>query len=289
MPAQSTFTSPVDETVIATYSWGQEMSQPRGVVQIAHGIAEHGARYDRLARALVGAGYRVVANDHRGHGHSVATETDLGRFSFPALVDDVSALGASLKKQDPDLPLFLIAHSMGSFAAQTAILGDSVTFDGVVLSGSTALDVLAANLAQGDGPVGLEAFNTPFEHRTGYEWLSRDELEVDAYVADPFCGFDLPEDAIPQLFAGADRLADPAALAGIRPSLPILVVSGQDDPLAGDGQLLQLLAQRYREAGITDVTVSVWPEARHEIFNETNRDEITSFVISWLDAHSQRE
>jgi alpha-beta hydrolase superfamily lysophospholipase len=133
--------------------------------------------------------------------------------------------------------------------------------------------------------VGLEAFNAGFEHRTGYEWLSRDEAEVDAYVASPLCGFDVPDDAIPQMFAHAARLADPEALAGIRPDLPILIVSGQADPLSGDGQLVQLLGQRYREAGVSDVTTRVYPGARHEIFNETNRDEITRDVIDWLKAH----
>jgi alpha-beta hydrolase superfamily lysophospholipase len=279
----------VDETVIATYRWAESLADPRGVVQIAHGIAEHGLRYARLADALVARGYRAVANDHRGHGRTAATAADLGRFGpsgFPGLVADLAALAESIKAEEATLPLFLVAHSMGSFAAQTAILDHSALFDGVVLTGSTALDVLGANLAQSQGPVGLEAFNDGFEHRTGYEWLSRDEAEVDAYVADPLCGFDLPDDAVPQLFAGAERLADPAALGGIRPDLPILLVSGQADPISGGGQLIELLAQRYRAAGVSDVTAKVYPDARHEVFNETNRDEITSFVIDWLDAHS---
>jgi alpha-beta hydrolase superfamily lysophospholipase len=175
---------------------------------------------------------------------------------------------------------------MGSFAAQTVVLDHADQYAGVVLSGSTALDVLAAELSKAEGPVGLEAFNAGFEHRTGYEWLSRDEAEVDAYVADPLSGFDLPDTAVPQLFAGAARLGDPAALAGIRPDLPILVASGDADPLAGGGALVELLGQRYRDAGLTDVTVRLYPGARHEIFNETNRDDITADVVAWLDARS---
>ena len=289
MPTQSTFESSTDGTTIATYSWGEDLQRPRGVVQIAHGLAEHGARYDRLAQALVAAGYRVYANDHRGHGRSAATEADLGSFGqpgFSGVASDLADYGATIKEANPGLPLFLIAHSMGSFAAQEALLDHSEQYDGVVLSGTTALDVLGANLAQSEGPAGLEAFNAGFEHRTGYEWLSRDEAEVDLYVADPLCGFGLPDETIPQLFANAARLADPQALAGISPKLPILVTSGQADPVSGDGQLVQLLGQRYQEAGVKDVTVTVYPEARHEIFNETNRDEITADVIAWLDAHS---
>ena len=192
-------------------------------------------------------------------------------------------LGAQLGAENPGLPVFLIAHSMGSFAAQSLLLTASDLYAGVVLSGTTALDVLAASLAQSEGPAGLEAFNVGFEHRTGYEWLSRDEDEVDLYVADPWCGFDTPPDTIPMLFAAAGDLAAPQ---GIRVDLPVLLTSGSDDPLAGGGQLVELLGQRYRDAGLTDVTVTVYPGARHEIFNETNRDEITADVIGWLRAHT---
>ncbi|KRF36097.1 alpha/beta fold hydrolase [Nocardioides sp. Soil805] len=281
----STFTSPSDDTVLATYTW-DDVDDPVGVVQVAHGLAEHGARYDRLARALNAAGYVVHATDHRGHGASITgTPGDFGVAGFEGLIADVAAYGASVRESAGELPVFLVAHSMGSFAAQSVLLEHSDLYDGVVLSGSTALDLMAAGLAQAEGPVGLEAFNAGFEQRTGYEWLSRDEAEVDAYVADPLCGFDLPDDTVPALFGAAATLADPAALARIRSDLPLLVVSGAADPLAGGGDLVQVLAQRYRDAGVADVTVRLYDDARHEVFNETNRDEVTRDVIAWLDAH----
>lgn len=191
MPMEhSTFTSPVDDLELATYEWN--VDEPRGMVQVAHGLAEHSARYDRFARALNDAGYTVRATDHRGHGASiVGTPGDFDASGFEALIADVAAYGASLRG---DLPLFLFAHSMGSFAAQSVILTHSEQYAGVVLSGSTALDLLAAGMAEAEGPVGLEAFNAGFEDRTGYEWLSRDEAEVDRYVAAPLCGFDLPDE-----------------------------------------------------------------------------------------------
>ena len=283
MPAQrSAFTSPVDGLELATYEW--DVADPRGVVQVAHGLAEHSARYDRFARALNDAGYTVRASDHRGHGDSITgTPGDFGAPGFEALIADMAAYGASLRG---DLPLFLFAHSMGSFAAQSVIVTHSEQYAGVVLSGSTALDLLAAGMAEAEGPVGLEAFNAGFEHRTGYEWLSRDETEVDRYVADPLCGFDLPDETVPALFGAAGTLADPTALAGIRSGLPLLVVSGSEDPLAGGGQLVEVLGQRYRDAGLVDVTVKLYDGARHEILNETNRDEVTSDVVAWLDAHA---
>jgi alpha-beta hydrolase superfamily lysophospholipase len=281
---RSTFTSPVDGLELACYEW--DVADPRGVVQVAHGLAEHSARYDRFARALNDAGYTVRAYDHRGHGASIAgTPGDFGAPGFEALIADVAAYGASLQG---DVPLFLFAHSMGSFAAQSVLLTHSEQYAGVVLSGSTALDLLAAGMAEADGPAGLEAFNAGFEHRTGYEWLSRDEAEVDRYVADPLCGFDLPDETVPALFGAAATLADPAVLARIRPGLPLLVVSGSDDPLAGGGRLVEVLGQRYRDAGLLDVTVKLYDDARHELLNELNRDEVTADVVAWLDAHRSR-
>lgn len=284
------FTSAHDQTRLASYAWGADLEASRGIVQIAHGLAEHSARYARVADALTAAGYVVGAIDHRGHGASIREDGgvpgDFGTPGWDGLISDMVSFGEALKEQHPGLPLFLIAHSMGSMAAQSALLEHSEVYDGVVLSGSTALDVLAANMAQSPEPAGLEAFNAGFEHRTGYEWLSRDEAEVDAYVADPLCGFDVPEATMPQLFSHAGRVGDPEALKDIRSDLPILIVSGDADPLAGGGQLIELLGQRYREAGVADVTVQLYPEARHEVFNETNRDEVIGGVVDWVVAHT---
>ncbi|CAN5468840.1 alpha/beta hydrolase [soil metagenome] len=285
----SSFVSAADGTHVVTYAWTDVAGTPLGVVQLAHGLAEHGARYDRFAKALNAAGFLVSAVDHRGHGRTADGRLgDFGPAGFEGLIADVAQLGAELRARHGDVPLFLFAHSMGSFAAQAAILDHSSTWSGVVLSGSTALDVLAAGMANApaDAPAGLEAFNAAFEHRTGYEWLSRDEAEVDAYIADPWCGWEMPDEVIPSLFAPAARLADPRVLAGIRKDLPILIASGDADPLAGGGALVQLLGQRYREAGVVDVTVTLYPAGRHEILNETNRSEVTADIVTWLRAHA---
>jgi alpha-beta hydrolase superfamily lysophospholipase len=282
---QSSFVSSADGTLVATTAWPDVDGDPRGVVQIAHGLAEHAARYDRFATALNGAGFLVFATDHRGHGRTGRDALgDFGSAGFDGLIADVAEFGAAIGR-DQELPVFLFGHSMGSFAAQSVLLDHSGQYAAVVLSGSTALDVLAAGMADAEGPVGLEAFNAGFEHRTGFEWLSRDEDEVDAYVADPWCGFETPAETIPMLFGQATRLADPEELGNIRSDLPILIASGSDDPLAGGGDLVQLLGQRYRDAGVDDVTVLVYPGARHEILNETNRNDITADIVDWLAAH----
>lgn len=282
-----TFRSVADDLELATYEWGTDRPAPRGVVQIAHGLAEHSARYARLAEALNKAGYAVAAIDHRGHGGSITdVPGDFGAPGWEGLIQDMVDFGGSLRERNPGLPLFLIAHSMGSFAAQSALLDHSGTYDGVVLSGSSALDVMAQAMADSPEPAGLEAFNAGFENRTGFEWLSRDEAEVDAYVADPLCGFDTPPETLPALFSHVGRLADPLALKGIRSDLPMLIISGDADPLAGGGQLTELLGQRYRDAGLTDVTVSLHPGARHEVFNETNRDDVIGEVVDWVVSHT---
>lgn len=201
MSTTSSFQSNADGTRITTYTWAETPGQPVGVVQISHGLAEHGERYDRFARALNAAGFIVHAVDHRGHGRTAGDNLgDFGSAGFSGLIADVAQFGALLRAQHgPQLPLFLFGHSMGSFAAQAAIIDHSSTWSGVILSGSTALDLFAAAMANApaDAPAGLAAFNAGFEHRTGYEWLSRDAAEVDAYVADPWCGWDVPPDVIP--------------------------------------------------------------------------------------------
>lgn len=287
--SRSSFLSAADGTQVHVQTWAEVPGRPAGVVQIAHGLAEHGERYARFAGALNAAGFVVHAVDHRGHGRSANGRLgELGPAGFDGLIADVAQFGAALRERHGPLPLFLLGHSMGSFAAQAAILDHAAVWSGVVLSGSTALDQFAAAMANApaDAPPGLEAFNAGFVHRTGYEWLSRDEAEVDAYVADPWCGWDIPGDVIPALFAPAARLADPASLARLPHGLPILIASGDADPLAGGGALLQLLGQRYRKAGLTDVTVTLYPAARHEILNETNRDEVTADIVAWLRAHA---
>jgi alpha-beta hydrolase superfamily lysophospholipase len=230
----STLPSQTDGLTLTTYVW-EAVSEPKAVVQLSHGLAEHAGRYDRLATALNGAGYLVYAHDHPGHGGTGEAAGSLGSFGaagWAGLVADVATVGRWIGGQHPELPLFLLGHSMGSFALQQVIVDRSDLWSGVVLSGTTALDLLLQGMAAaGGGASGdLSAFNAGFEHRTGYEWLSRDETEVDLYVADPWCGFEASPDVMPQMFSSSARLAQGEVLAGIRPDLPVLVVSGDADP-----------------------------------------------------------
>ncbi len=274
-----------DGTEISCYRW-DTTGDPRAIVQIAHGMGEHAARYRRLASSLTDVGYVVYANDHRGHGRTAGGDEhlgDLGPGGWSGLVADLGELSTVARAENPDIPLVLIGHSMGSFALQAYLLDHSDALDAAVLSGTTAIDVVAAGIDP-TKEIDLSAFNAAFEPaRTEYDWLSRDPDEVDKYVADPWCGFGLDPAGAAGMIADAAATGDPQRLGAIRSSLPIYLMSGDADPLAGGGQLIELAAGRYRDAGVADVTVALYPGARHEVFNETNRDEITTDLLAWLD------
>ncbi len=172
---------------------------------------------------------------------------------------------------------------MGSFAVQQYLLDHSNRVDAVVLTGTTALDLLEPALDL-DQPLDLAAFNAAFQPaRTDFDWLSRDEAIVDAYIADPRCGFGLDTDSTKAMFFGARRLADPDQVALVRTDLPLYIAVGELDPVNANLALLNVLVDRYRAAGLTDVTARTYPGARHEILNETNRDKVVADILDWLD------
>ena len=278
-----TITGSDGETIVGTRWSGP--GPIRAIVQIAHGMGEHAARYARLAAALVDRGYVVYANDHRGHGRTAGSPDrhgDLGTAGWAGLVDDIGAVSALARSEHPGVPLVVLGHSMGSFAAQQFVLDHSAEIDGLVLSGTTAVDLAAASFDP-DAPVDLTGLNAGFEPaRTDYDWLSRDPAEVDRYIADPLCGFGIDAASTRSMVTGAPRLGDAGALAGIRSDLPLYLVAGSADPLNVELALLEVLEQRYRDAGLDDITTDYHPDARHEVFNETNRDEITANLVAWL-------
>ncbi len=289
MPSSTFSYTSADGTKIVAYRW-DPAGPPRAAVQLTHGMGEHARRYEHVARALNEAGFVVYAQDHRGHGASARGQGadpgalgDLGQDSWAGLVDDIGLLSGYIRAENPGLPLILLGHSMGSFAVQQYLLDHSADADGVVLTGTAAIDLLEGALDL-DQPIDLSAFNAPFAPaRTDYDWLSRDDAMVDAYVADPLCGFGIDAASGKAMFIGARRGADPAQVAAIRPGLPLYIAVGEADPVNGALALLTPLADRYRAAGLTDVTVRTYPDARHEILNETNRDEIIAELTAWLD------
>jgi alpha-beta hydrolase superfamily lysophospholipase len=224
--------------------------RPRAVLQVTHGMGEHALRYGKFAEAMNERGLVVYAQDHRGHGATAGDGVlgDLGEGGWPRLVEDIGLLSAGIRAQHPGLPLILLGHSMGSFAVQQYLLDHSADADAVILTGTAVIDLLEPALDL-DQPLDLAMFNAAFQPaRTGYDWLTRDEAIVDAYVADPRCGFGLDTGAAKAMFAGARRLADPAEVAAMRPDLPVYITAGESDPVNGQLALLTPLAERYRAA-----------------------------------------
>lgn len=245
-------------------------ARPKAVVQIAHGWAEHRARYRRLAESLCGAGYAVWADDHLGHGETGSSGPglgDLGPKGMESVVAAVVEVTGRIRREDAGLPLCLLGHSWGSFIAQRIVREWGDRYDALVLTGTTRREP------------GAERRPLAVDGASRYGWLSRDEAEVEAYEADPWCGFEnlvvRPEDP-------RRSYLEEGSEATVPPALPVLVMNGTDDPVGGE-QGGQRLVAAYRAVGLSDVTLLAYPGGRHEVFNETNRDEVTGDLVAWLD------
>jgi len=275
-----------DGVQLVGYRWAPEDDQPPvGTVVLVHGMGEHLRRYDHVAQALTAQSFVVYGHDHRGHGASLAFTDEPGRLGpngWSKLVDDLNLAIAQAKSDYPGRPVMMIAHSMGSFAAQQFLLDHGADVHGVALTGTAALDLLEPALDL-SAELDLSAFNAPFQPaRTDFDWLSRDESIVDAYLADPLCGFGLDIASATDMFAGARRLTDPAEVARMPTDLSVYVAVGSKDPVNGGLTLLWALVDRYRAAGLSDVTVRVYDDARHEILNEINRADVIDDLLQWL-------
>jgi alpha-beta hydrolase superfamily lysophospholipase len=271
-----------DGYTVEAHRW-QGATQPRAVIQLAHGMGEHSLRYRPLANALTRAGYVVYANEHRGHGKGAAARDALGEFGprgFAGLVDDMALLSRHARAAHPGLPLILLGHSMGSFATQYYLVKHSELLSGAVLSGTTALDLLGAALQSG---FRLEDMNAALpDVRTPFDWLSRDPAQVDAYIADPLCGFTVSAEGLGSMFANLADLTPAAMQTRIRPGLPLYLFVGDQDPVSNKAEWFYPLVQRYREAGLQDVSCHVFGGARHETLNETNREEVVAVLLAWI-------
>ncbi|HBX54360.1 alpha/beta hydrolase [Pseudomonas sp. UBA2684] len=276
---------------------------PKAVVMVAHGMAEHSGRYARLGAALVAAGYELYAHDQRGHGKT-AEHGMLGHYAddngWQQVVGDLACLNHQIRQTHPQAPIFLLGHSMGSYIGQAYLMQHSCSLQGAILSGSNYQPVALYRVAQRlahlerwrQGPTGRSAlieflsfgsFNQAFKPtRTAFDWLSRDPAEVDKYVNDPLCGFRCGNQLWIDLLGGLQQITPVKNLAQIDSSLPLLVIGGACDPVS-NGKRLEALANALRQAGNKQVHLKIYPDARHELLNESNRDEVTAYLIDWLE------
>ena len=273
---------------------------PSLVVLLFHGMGEHSARYERFASALNDAGIAVLCQDHRGHGPNAELR---GHFSdrngWTAVMHDCASVYEYAQKQYADKPVVVMGHSMGSFIAQDFAMNFGSALAGLILSGTNWASklqlypgiVLAKLMSIGGrrrayspllDKLGFDGFNKRFEpSRTAFDWLSRDEAEVDKYVDDPLCGGPYTIGLWIDLLGGVIGISSDAAINRIRSDLPILIFGGEDDPVGGDRGLGNIMTH-YAQTSHQRLKLKIYEGGRHEMLNETNRDEVTADVLEWL-------
>ncbi|MEL6751635.1 MAG: alpha/beta hydrolase [Pseudomonadota bacterium] len=276
----------------------------KAIVHINHGMAEHAARYERFATALAAAGYAVIAHDHRGHGHTVAPGTAQGWFGpggWDALIDESVQVSRHAKIEFGDAPIVVFGHSMGAIAALNIAMREpalpaalavwnSGVENGALISVLRSILKVQRAFKGSDVPSGFarkasfDAWNKQFApNRTDFDWLSRDEAEVDKYVADPLCGFPVTIGMWLDVLSGVAFGSDDANLNKLPKALPVHLLAGAEDPCSEKGGAVRHIEQRMRTAGMSDVTFDLLPDTRHESLNELNRDETTARFVAWLE------
>ena len=278
--------------------------KPRAVVQIAHGIAEHIDRYKPFMEFLAGSGFVVAGNDHLGHGKSIRVPAEQGFFAekdgWWRVVDDMDKLHDIMSKEYPELPYVLFGHSMGSFLTRTDLIKHPDKYDGVILSGTghqspalvlggnAAASVMAKlNGAMGDGAkLDSLAFGTYLSKienpRTKFDWLSRDAEQVDKYIADPLCGFVGKIGLYRDMMKGIKFITNEKNVAQMNKEKPVYFMSGDGDPVGDYGKGVERAYKAFCDAGLHDVFMRLYPGGRHEMLNETNKEQVYQDILNWL-------
>ncbi|MCK5312252.1 MAG: lysophospholipase [Desulfobacteraceae bacterium] len=297
-----------DGEEIFSHKWlPGDNAEVKAIVQIAHGMAEHSARYERFAEMLTANNFGVYANDHRGHGQTAGTIENLGYFAdsngWDLVVSDMNQLTKTIKNNHPDVPVFLFGHSMGSFLCRDYMFTYPNIVNGVILSatacdpgllgyagiiiskiastikGKKSLSPLMDNLSFG-------SFNKSFKpNRTKFDWLSRDDAEVDKYINDPFCGTIFTAGFFNDLVKGIKKINHPSNIQKIPKDLPAYLFAGSNDPVGDFTKGVKKVYQAYKNAGIKDLNIKFYEDGRHEMLNETNREEVYKDIIDWLEQH----
>lgn len=291
-----------DQKKIHLLKWVPDSGQLNGVVQIIHGLAEHSERYNHFAGFLNKNGFVVYAHDHRGHGK---TDPDsLGYIDsddgFHTMVKNIKDVRSAISDEYPGLPLILFGHSMGSFLLQRYMQLYDHTPAGLIYSGSNgkppasiSAGILLSRLLiklKGNNTkspllhsMTFGAFNKKFKNpRTDQDWLSRDPEMVDLYIDDPYCGFICSTSFFYHFFKGLKTLHAHRPFADHDLSVPILIMSGDSDPVSNMGKGIRDLEKRLKKSGVTNLTVHLYTNGRHEMLNEINRSDVMNDILAWM-------
>lgn len=303
MPDQKHELTAADGHRITVHDWhaAEDARPPAAVIQVLHGLGDHAERYGRFAGACNENNLAVVAHNHRGHGKTEGYGHFADEGGWRKVIGDVLQVRQDIAARYPKLPVILLGHSMGSFIAQSFVMRHGGNNAALILSGSTLASrvelrvshIAAAIAAKLGGKrkngallnwIGLGKLNNRFEPaRTSFDWISRDEDEVDRYVAGPFCGGEFSNQLWCDLTGGMLEITSTKAMRSVRADLPVLILGGECDPVGGSAALARL-AGAYRNTGHNNVTLKIYPGGRHEMLNETNRVEVTADIISWIRA-----
>ncbi len=305
MNVQESFVTALDGSEIYLRKWLPERD-PRGIIQIAHGMTEHAGVYTDFIAALLEAGYGVYAHDHKGHGKTVKREEDYGHFEpnvgWNEAVSDVIFVSETIRKEQT-CPLFLLGHSMGSFLSRRAVQLKGELYDGFLISGTGGNPGLLGSIGHKVATIEMKLrgektkspmlnflsfgnFNSHFKpNRTKFDWLSSDNNQVDKYIADPLCGFICTTSFYRELFSGVLEVNKLEEYKKTPKTLPIHIFSGDRDPVGDMGKGVKEVYENYKKCGVKDVTLRLYENGRHEMFHEVNRDEVFQDLISWLDGH----
>ena len=279
-------------------------TEPRAVVQIIHGIAEYIDRYDKFMSFLADNGIIAVGTDHLGHGKSIESEEQTGFFAYDNgwdyVVRDEEVLRLAMHENYPELPIIVFGHSMGSFITRTLLIRYPDAFNAAIISGTGNQSAVLVNggLFMGNLVTGLKgahhyskflnnlafgSYNKIYENpKTEYDWLSRDEANVQKYIDDPLCGFIPSCSLFRDMMTGVKFITNKKNLTAMNKDMPVYFMSGDMDPVGECGKGVQKAYNNFLEAGMKDVSIKLYPGGRHEMLNEINKDEVYADILAWL-------
>lgn len=293
-----------DGQVIHVYKWEPEEGKI-GAIQLVHGSCEHAGRYEAFGEFMAQNGYIVYANDHRGHGLSAQSKEELGYFGekegWSLIVEDLQEINRMIKLENGGLKVIMLGHSMGSFLARHYGILHGEELNGLIATGTShnprlllklgkyfaEMDIKKGNIKRRNmflNKLSYESFNDKFKpNRTKQDWLTRDERIIDAFLMDELCGFVFTSGGFRDMFDGLLFITDENNIRTTPKNLPILLLSGKDDPVGDYGKMVIRAYEKYKEAGIENIDIKLYAGMRHEILNEVGKEEVYSDILSWIE------